>query len=74
MTNVFNVYIGQITSGKVWWSYLNLCGGHIPFFLHAIVYRVLAFSFIVTYLHTVSIIPFFLIWLCNIVSGDKFFY
>ena len=42
LTNIFNVYIGKISSWAIFKKYVNLIFGQLPFFLHAILFRVLA--------------------------------
>ena len=48
--------------------YLNLVGGHFPFF-HSICFRVTTFAFICIYLDLKTDIALFLIWLSNIIIG-----
>ena len=67
--NRFNVYIGQLRNFKSAKRYLNLVGGHFPFFFHAICFRVITFAFLCIYLDTKAIIPLFLIWMTNIIIG-----
>merc|ERR1711970_51142 len=67
--NIFNVYIGQLRDFKSAKRYLNLVGGHFPFFFHAVCFRILTFSFLLIYLDTKAGIPLFLIWLSNIIIG-----
>ena len=69
MINIFNVYVGQLTNIKTFKRYLNLVGGHFPFFVHAIFFRVLGFTFMSLYLNVFAIIPIFLVWLGNIIIG-----
>ena len=69
MTNIFNVYIGQIRSASIFMKYITLAAGHLPFFCHVLCFRVLAYSMMIIYIHTWSPLPIFLIWLCNIVIG-----
>ena len=69
LTNIFNVYIGKISSWAIFKKYVNLIFGQLPFFLHAILFRVLAYSFLVLYLNDFAIIPIFCIWLSNLVIG-----
>lgn len=70
LTNIFNVYIGKISSWNIFKKYVNLIFGQLPFFLHAILFRVLSYSFLVVYLneyHATATI--FLVWLSNLVIG-----
>jgi len=67
--NIFNVYIGQLRNIKSAKRYLNLVGGHFPFFFHAICFRVITFAFLMIYLDFMAVIPLFLIWLSNIIIG-----
>ena len=69
LTNIFNVYIGKISSWAIFKKYVNLIFGQLPFFLHAILFRVLAYSFLVLYLNNIAIVPIFCIWLSNLVIG-----
>ena len=69
LTNIFNVYIGKISSWAIFKKYVNLIFGQLPFFLHAILFRVLAYSFLIIYLNYSAIIPIFCIWLSNLVIG-----
>jgi hypothetical protein len=67
--NIFNVYIGQLRNFKSAKRYMNLVGGHFPFFFHAICFRVITFAFFLIYLDTLALIPLFLIWISNIIIG-----
>ena len=69
LTNIFNVYIGKISSWAIFKKYVNLIFGQMPFYLHAILFRVLAYSFLVVYLNYIAVVPIFLIWLSNLVIG-----
>ena len=69
MINIFNVYVGQLTNYKTFKRYINLVGGHFPFFVHAIFFRVLSFTFMILYLNYFAMIPIFLVWLGNIIIG-----
>ena len=69
LTNIFNVYIGKISSWAIFKKYVNLIFGQMPFYLHAILFRVLAYSFLVVYLNYWAIVPIFLVWLSNLVIG-----
>ena len=69
LTNIFNVYIGKISSWAIFKKYVNLIFGQLPFFLHAILFRVLSYSFLVLFLNYSSIVPIFCIWLSNLVIG-----
>ena len=69
MINIFNVYVGQLRDMKTFKHYINLVGGHLPFFVHAICFRVLSFTFIILYLNRFSVLPIFLVWLANIIIG-----
>ena len=69
MINIFNVYVGQLESLSTYKYYINIAAGHLPFFLHAICLRVLAYSFFVIYLNEFSMIPVILIWFSNLVIG-----
>ena len=69
MINIFNVYVGQLTNMKTFKRYINLVGGHLPFFVHAVFFRVFSFAFIILYLNVFSAIPISMIWFGNIVIG-----
>ena len=69
LTNIFNVYIGKISSWAIFKKYVNLIFGQLPFFLHAMLFRVLAYSFLIVYLNYSAIIPIFCIWLSNLIIG-----
>ena len=69
MINIFNVYVGQLRDMKTFKHYMNLVGGHLPFFVHAICFRVLSFTFIILYLNLFAAGPIFLVWFFNIVIG-----
>ena len=68
--NLFNVYIGQFSDCDSFLRYLNLLGGHLPFFLNAITFRMLAMAWIWLYLNPqISLAFVFVMWLCNISIG-----
>jgi len=67
--NIFNVYIGQLRNIKSAKRYMNLVGGHFPFFFHAICFRVITFAFLMIYLDVLATVPLILIWLSNIIIG-----
>eukprot|EP00092_Neocalanus_flemingeri_P020996 GFUD01022750.1.p1 GENE.GFUD01022750.1~~GFUD01022750.1.p1 ORF type:complete len:1002 (-),score=189.68 GFUD01022750.1:50-3055(-) len=67
--NLFNVYIGTLRNVKSFKRYMNLVGGHFPFFFHAVCFRVITFAFLFIYLDTKAVIPLFIIWLSNIIIG-----
>ena len=70
MVNIFNVYIGQVDSIKTFKYYVNLAAGYVPFFVHNICLRVLAYAYFAIYLNDKIIwIPVFLIWLLNLTIG-----
>ena len=69
MINIFNVYVGQLRDMKTFKFYINMVGGHLPFFVHAICFRVLSFTFIILYLNMFAVLPVFLVWLANIIIG-----
>lgn len=69
LTNIFNVYIGKISSWAIFKKYVNLIFGQLPFFLHAILFRVLAYSFLIVYFNYGAIVPIFCIWLSNLIIG-----
>ena len=71
MVNIFNVYIGQVNSFKTFKSYVNLAAGHLPFFVHSALLRVLAFAYFFVYLNEYFFfVPIFLIWLSNLIIGN----
>ena len=69
LANIFNVYIGKISSWGIFKKYVNLICGQLPFFFHAIIFRVLAYSFLVTFLNEIAVVPIFMIWISNLVIG-----
>ena len=70
MVNIFNVYIGQVDSMKTFKYYANLAAGHLPFFIHSICLRLLAYSYFSIYLNEIYCwVPVFLIWLSNLIIG-----
>ena len=72
MVNIFNVYIGQVDCMKTFKYYVNLAGGHLPFFIQSICLRVLAYAYFAVYLNEIYCwVPVFLIWLSNLVIGNS---
>ena len=72
MVNIFNVYIGQVDSLKTFKYYASLAGGHLPFFVHSVCLRVLAYAFFAVYLNEIYCwVPVFLIWLSNLLIGNS---
>ena len=71
MVNIFNVYIGQVGRLSTFKYYINLAAGHLPFFVHSICLRVLAYAFFAVYLNAYCLVPVFLIWLSNLLIGNS---
>ena len=69
LTNIFNVYIGKISSWDIFKKYVNLIFGQLPFFLHSILFRVLSYSFLVLYMGVAAPVPIFFVWLSNLIIG-----
>jgi len=67
--NLFNVYVGQFKDASAFYRYANLIGGHLPFFLTSISFRICAFSICLVYLDF-KCIPFVIaIWFANLLIG-----
>ena len=49
--------------------YLYLVASHLPFFIHAIIFRAITAAVLFIYLDKLAFISFFLIWLSNIIIG-----
>lgn len=70
--NIFNVYIVQLRRLADLKLYVSLCVGYLPFFLHSIMFRVFAFTFLLIYLSQWSAIPLLAIFFSNLIIGYIF--
>merc|ERR1712013_36833 len=67
--NLFNVYVGQFKDKDSFKRYFNLIGGHLPFFLLQISFRITSFTLILVYLDTWAAAFLIAMWLCNLIIG-----
>jgi hypothetical protein len=67
--NIFIVYIGQFRNLDSLRRFVTLTLGHLPFFIHSVLSRILAIAFIFVYLHEWGAIPVAAIFAANLLIG-----
>jgi len=67
--NLFNVYVGQFKDKSSFHRYFNLIGGHLPFFLLQICFRITSFTLILIYFDMWAMGFLVAMWFCNLVIG-----
>ena len=67
--NIFIVYIGQFRTLESIRRFVDLALGHLPFFIHSVLSRILAISFIFVYLDLWGFIPLAAIFAANLLIG-----
>ena len=70
--NIFYVFIVQIRKAEDSTRYASMTSKYLPMFLHSILYRVAAYSFFCVFLTINAVIPFCLIFICNVVISCIF--
>jgi hypothetical protein len=67
--NIFIVYIGQFRTLASIRRFVDLALGHLPFFVHSVLSRVVAISFLFVYLDLWGFIPLAAIFAANLLIG-----
>ena len=67
--NIFIVYIGQFRTLESIRRFVDLALGHLPFFIHSVLSRILAISIIFVYLDLWGFIPLAAIFAANLLIG-----
>jgi len=67
--NLFNVYVGQFKDKTSFHRYFNLIGGHFPFFLLQICFRITSFTLLLIYFDLWAMGFLTAMWFCNLIIG-----